>query len=125
MVPALLLGTYTRGGILQSGHGTTPEVMCAYTLSGTAGRLIGCTSAPGSTWVGWMLATTGGGGVIVGAVKTTAVTTAAGLRMAREKTNAKMMRSGRDRKTPDTRLFVREVFQFGGKLAHPTAIVQA
>src|ERR1700680_38485 len=111
-VPAVLLGTYTRGGMLQSGHGTTPEVMLAYTFNETAGRLVGCTSGAGSARLGGRSATAGPEEVTEGAVKTTAVTTAAGLTIASEKTNAKAMRSGRDRNTDAMRLFVREVFQF-------------
>src|ERR1700674_3746477 len=64
-----------------------------------------------------------------GAVQTTAKTTPAGLTIATTKKTAKSIRTARERTAAPSRLaallFVREVFKFGGELAHPTAVVEA
>src|SRR5260370_30270758 len=61
-----------------------------------------------------------------GAVQTTAKTTPAGLTTATTNRMAKRIRTGRDRRAAPIRfLLVREVFEFGGELADPAAIVEA
>src|SRR5450756_466206 len=105
-VPAVLLGTYTRGGRSQSGQDTTPESVFAYTLKSGGGRLVGCTSGAGSIRAGcasdagraW-LATVATGG----AVHTTANTTPAGLTTAIPNTKAKRTRTRRERSGPRIR----------------------
>src|SRR2546428_12117246 len=51
-VPPVLLGTYTRGGSSQRGHGTTPDIVFAYTFIGAAGSATGWTSGAGSSRTG-------------------------------------------------------------------------
>src|SRR5258708_20693947 len=61
-----------------------------------------------------------------GAVQTTAKTTPAGLTTATTNRMAKRIRTGRDRRAAPIRfLLVREVFEFGGELADPAAVVEA
>src|SRR5579864_583545 len=101
----VLLGTYTRSGSAHKGHGTVPDRVLAYTLKAGSGRLVGWTSAPGSSRAGCRSC----GGVpaelvlIGGAVQTTANTTAAGLKMATTKTTAKKIRKTRDRMVEPSR----------------------
>src|SRR5258708_14681726 len=61
-----------------------------------------------------------------GAVQTTAKTTPAGLTTATTNRMAKRIRPGRaGRGAPIRFLLVREVFEFGGELADPAAVVEA
>src|SRR3982074_2749794 len=60
-VPPVLLGTYTRGGSSHRGHGTTPDIVFAYTFMGAAGSVTGWTSGAGSRRAGWGCAATGAG----------------------------------------------------------------
>src|SRR5689334_20564406 len=64
-----------------------------------------------------------------GAVHTTAVTTAAGLRTANAKTKAKNIRNARVRRAPptapDPSLLVRKIFKLWSQLANPPAVVEA
>src|SRR5438105_4042924 len=127
-VPAVLFGTYTRGGRSQSGQGTVPDSVLAWTLNAGSGRPVGCTSGAGSCRAGSMSAVTAPPVVTGGAVQTTANTTAAGLKTATTKTKAKKMRTMRERRAPATaprRLLVRKIFKFRGQLADPSPVVEA
>src|SRR5438105_4166772 len=65
-----------------------------------------------------------GGAVTGGVIQTTAATTAAGLMIAIARQTPKKMRTGRDRTMRTMTSLVRQVFELGRELAHPTTIVQ-
>src|SRR6202011_5005105 len=124
-VPAVLFGTYTRGGSSQRGQGTTPDIVFAYTFIGAAGSVTGWTSGAGKRRAGSVSAATVAGCVTAGAVHTTAKTTPAGLTMTSVNTMAKAMRPGRDRPSDEIDLLVWEIFELRGELTHPPPVVQA
>src|SRR6266566_8180021 len=123
-VPAVLLGTYTRGGSSQSGQGTTPDMVFAYTLSWLTGSGACWTSGAGSRRAGSVLDATPEGWLTLGAVHTTAKTTAAGLTIASTKTAAEAMRTARDRTSEARVLLVGKIFKLGGELAYPSTVVE-
>src|SRR5438309_2953786 len=124
-VPPVLLGTYTRGGSSQRGHGTTPDIVFAYTFIGAAGSATGWTSGAGSRRAGSVSAATVAGCVTAGVVHTTASTTPAGLTMTSVNTMAKATRTARDRTSDEIDLLVREIFELRCELTHPPPVVQA
>src|SRR6184192_4401424 len=95
----------------------------AYTLSGPFGSEPVPASGGARGWMGGRSAWAGGA-VTGGAFQTTAATTAAGLTIAIAKHTAKKMRTGRDRTMRTMTSLVRQVFELGRELAHPTTIVQ-
>src|SRR5579872_4609801 len=121
----VLFGTYTRSGMLHKGHGTTPDIVFAYTLNAASGRLVGWTSAGGSIRAGCVSA--GRSAAVVcctgGAVQTTAATTATGLRIAITKTVAKKTRTARDLMSPCRAPLAPEAFKLACQLAHPASVL--
>src|SRR5665213_454251 len=102
-------------------------MMLAYTFTGVAGRVPGWTSGAGRTLTGPVGAACSAdvAGPTYGVVQTTAKTTPAGLSITSVKSAATTIRIGRDRRRETRELFVREVFQLGGQLAHPATIIEA
>src|SRR6266567_5517695 len=88
-------------------------MMFAYTLTGEAGRGACWTSGAGSRRAGSVSAGTAACGVVLGAVHTTANTT------------AEAMRTGRYRTTADSALLVGKIFKLGRELTHPPPVVEA
>src|SRR5438445_8236542 len=124
-VPAVLLGTYTRGGSRHRGQGTTPDMVFAYTLTAVAGSGPCCASGTGSRRAGSVSIGAVAGCATLGVVHTTANTTAAGLTITRVNRIAEAMRTGLDLTRPANALLVGKIFKFGGELTHPPPIVQA
>src|SRR5437588_3591474 len=123
-VPAVLLGTYTRGGSKHKGQGTTPESVFEYTFTAEVGSGVCCTSGAGSRRAG-SVSIGAAGCATLGEFQTTANTTAAGLTITRANRIAEAIRTGLDLTRPANALLVREIFKFGGELTHPPPIVQA
>src|SRR6266436_2857090 len=93
-------------------------------LRGPTGSGACWTSGAGSKRAGSTFDAAPAGWVTVGAVHTTANTTAAGLTIASTKTTAEAIRTTRDRTSDARALLVGKVFKLGGELAYPSTVVE-